>query len=134
MIADDQKRANKVQTLKGRCVSAAVCDSIALIYPAEYKDYVMIMFLKGNHGVYGFSGRLYFDSVDNDTKVMVDHVYSPGGEVTFYNGATGKESTSQEPSGWKTHGGACELYQNHGSLIAVDCGQPMWSFQVAPGQ
>lgn len=134
VIGDDQKHANKVQTLKGRCASARVCDSIALIYPAEYENYVMIMFLQRNRGAYGFSGRLYFDPADDDTKVMVDHVYSPGGEVYSYNGATGKESTWQEPSGWKAQGGGCVFSQNHGSVIAVECGQPMWSFLAAPGQ
>jgi len=60
---------------------AGVCDSITLLYPAGYKDYLMILFLQGDRKVFGFSGRSYFDSVDYDTKVMVDHVYSPGGEA-----------------------------------------------------
>jgi hypothetical protein len=28
----------------------------------------------------------------------------------------------------------CEFFQSHGSLTAVECGQPMWSFRVASSQ
>lgn len=125
--------ASEVQTFKGHCLNH-VCDSIALIYPAEYRDYVMIVFLQGNSKVFGFSGRLYFDSVDGDTKVMVDHLYSPGGEIHVYH-PNGEESAQQKPVGWEAHEGVCEFsFRVVDQAQGVDCGQPMWSFLVASGQ
>jgi hypothetical protein len=115
---------NKVQTFKGRCLNH-VCDSIALIYPAEYKDYVMILFLQGNNKVFGCSGRLYFDPLDDDTKMTVDHVYSPGGEIHVYN-PDGEESIQQKPEGWEAHEGVCEFsFRVVDQTQGVDCGQPI---------
>lgn len=133
-VAENDYDSGDAETIKGQCVGGAACDSVALIRATEHKDHVEIMFMRGNRALYGFSGRLYFDSVDGDNKVAVDHVYSPGGQVLHYSGGTGEESTSQMPGGWQPQGGVCELSQAEGHIGAIECGQPMWSFQAAPGQ
>ena len=113
---------NRTTILKGRCSSlsnrAAICDSVTFIYPADYKDYVMILFGQNGqrHPVFGFSGKL----IDDGVLVMVDHIYLANGEIE-----TGK--------------GSCKFFfQNHrgweSPLTALECGQPDWVFDVDPGQ
>jgi hypothetical protein len=125
---------DNTQFFKGQC-SPATCDGIILIrpYPEKSKDYMMVVFTNEKHGVYGFAGKTYFDPVDADTKMIVDHVYSSGGEGHLYN-PNGEESTIQTPKGWQSRTGVCEFFRQAGSLTVVECGQPMWSFRVAPDQ
>jgi len=143
--------ADKIQSIKGQCVNES-CDSVNLTSLAAHKNHMVIMFLRGNQKVRGFSGTILTDyssgnmivtdhirfaeGVADEITMMTDHIYRLARDSQALM-PDGTFPTTHHPAGWETHQGSCNLYFKHlgdwipeGPLIAIECGQPPMSFKA----